>query len=120
MRLGAEVQGDVLLGDEARADARAQVLVEEACDLGGGDVAAALEEALGEDGNGVCVGLDELGEDFGEADLVLEGGEGVLGRSGARGVAVVEPGEEGGERVLVVVVDLGDVTVGDDDIWQIS
>lgn len=39
------------------------------------DVAAALEEAFREDGNGVLVGLNELGEDGSEADLGIEVGD---------------------------------------------
>ena len=54
----AEVEGYVLFSDEAGADAGAQVLIEEAGYLGGGDVFAAFEEAAGEDGDGVGVGLD--------------------------------------------------------------
>ena len=41
------MQGDVLLGDEAGADAGAEVLIEEVCDLCGRDILAALEEAPG-------------------------------------------------------------------------
>lgn len=59
--------------------------------------------------------VDELGEDLGEADLVFEGREGV-----ARIGAALEPREQGGERVLVVVVNLGDVAVGDDDVREVA
>jgi len=114
MRLGAKVQGNVLLGDEAGADAGAQVLVEEAGDFGGGDVAAAFEEALCEDGDGVCVGGDELGEDVGEADFV------VGGRDGAALAGGLPVGEEDGERVQVVVVDARDVGIGDDNVGQVA
>lgn len=115
VRLGREVERDVLLGDEPGADARAQVLVQEARDLCGAYVPPALEEALRQDGDGVGVGVDQLGQDLGEADLILERGEGVLavGR-------VLEPREQGGERVLVVVVDLGDMAVGYDDVRQVA
>lgn len=54
------------------------------------------------------MGVYELGEDLSEADLVFKGGEGV-----ARAGAALEPGEQGGEGVLIVVVDPGDVAVGD-------
>lgn len=50
VRLAAEVEGDVLLRDEAGADAGAQVLVEEGGDLGRGDVPPAFEEPASEDG----------------------------------------------------------------------
>lgn len=109
VRGAAEVQGNVLLGDEARANTRAQVLVEEAGYLRGGDVFAALEEAAREDGDRVGVGLDELGEDFGEADLVVEAADGAA-----------LPGKEGGQGVLVVVVDVPDVGVGDDDVGKVA
>ena len=68
----AEVQGDMLLGHEAGANAGTQVLVEETGYRGGRDVLAAFEETAREDGDGVRMGLDQLGEDFGEADLVFE------------------------------------------------
>jgi hypothetical protein len=42
VRLAAEVQGDMLLSDETGADTGAQVLVEEARDLGRRDVTAAF------------------------------------------------------------------------------
>lgn len=105
----------MLLGDQPRTDAHAEVLVQEAGDLGRGDVAAALEEALGQDGDRIGVRVDELGEDLGEANLVFEGGEGV-----ARAGTPLEPGEQGGEGVLVVVVDLGDVAVGDNYVRQVA
>jgi hypothetical protein len=85
VRLAAEVQSNVLLGNEARADASAQMLVEEARDFSGGDVAAALEKALGEDGYRVRVGGDELGERVCELDLVVERGN----RAALGGVAQV-------------------------------
>lgn len=112
--LAAKVQGNVLLGDEAGADAGAQVAVEKGGDLGRGDVAAALEEALGEDGDGVGVGGDELGEDVGEAHLVVGRGNG----------AAIDGGlpvrQQDGQRVQVVVVDARDVGVGDDDEGQVA
>lgn len=113
MRLAGVVQGDVLFRNEARADAHAQVLVEEARDVWGGDVAPALEEAAGQDGNGVGVGGDELGEGGGEGDLVREGRDGRLMRR-------VVPRQEGGEGVDVVVVDAVDVGVRDDDVREVA
>jgi hypothetical protein len=114
VRLAAEVQGDVLLGDEAGADTGAQVLVEEAGDVGGVDVAAALEEALGEDGDGVGVGGDKLGEDLGEADLVVGGCDGAALAGG------LPVRQQNGEGVQVVVIDARDVGVGDDDVGQVA
>jgi hypothetical protein len=73
------------------------------------NVAAALEEAAGKGGDGVAVGVDEVGEDSGEADLVVEGGD--------VGVCV---GQERGQGVLVVGVDVGDVRVRDDDVGQVA
>lgn len=72
----AVVKGDVLLGYQAGADAGTQVFVEEAGDFLRGDVLAAFDEALGQDGDGVGVRLDELGEDLGEFDFVFEGADG--------------------------------------------
>lgn len=114
VRLAAEVEGNVLFGDEAGADAGAQVLVEEAGDLGRGDVLAALEEPPGEDGDGVGVGGDELGEGVCELDLVLEGGDGTALGGGA---PVRQQDREG---VDVGAVDAGDVGVGDDDIREVA
>lgn len=108
-RLRGEVQRDVLFGDEAGADAGAEMVVEEAGDGVGGDVFATLEEAAGEGGDGVGVGLDEVGHGVGEVGFVVEGAD----------VALVV-GEEGGEGVQVVGVDAGDVRVGDDDEGEVA
>lgn len=72
VRLRAHVQGDVLLGDQARADAGAQVLVQEARHLLRADVAAGLEESPSQDADGVGVRVHQVGHDLGEADLVLQ------------------------------------------------
>jgi len=99
----------VLLGDEACADACAEVLVQEPGHLDGVDVSSGLEEAAREDGDGVTVRLDEVGKDGGELNFVIESGDLLL---------VV--GQEGGQRVLVVAVDLGDVGVGYDDVGEVA
>lgn len=52
------MQGDVLLGYQPGPDTGAEVLVEEAGYLAGGDVFPALQEPPGENGDGVGVGLD--------------------------------------------------------------
>jgi hypothetical protein len=109
MWCAAEVQGDVLFGYQAGSDASAQVLVQEACDLGRGDVLATFKEPAGEDGDGVGVRLYKFGEDFGEADFVFEVADGAA-----------LPGEQGRERMLVVVVDFADVGVGHDDVGQVA
>ena len=100
MGLAGEVEGDVLFCDETGADAGAEMLVEELGDVDWGDVFSGLEEAAGEDGNSVGVGLDEVGHDFCELDLVGEVGDGFF-----------LPGEEGREGVDVVAVYLGNVGV---------
>lgn len=51
--LAGEVEGDVLLGDQAGPDAGAEMLVEESGHLGGADVFSAFEKAAGEDRDGV-------------------------------------------------------------------
>jgi len=53
--------------------------------------------------------LDEIGHHFGELDLVFE-----------RADLFLRPGEQCGEGVQVVVVDLGDVRVGDDDEGEVA
>ena len=110
MLLTAKVQSDMLLGDQAGADSSAKVVVEEACNLLRGDIPAALQKSLGEDGDGVGVGSNELGESLCEADLVY--------RAPCRcGVPVRE---EYGEGVKVVAVDAGDIGIGDDDVREIA
>ena len=99
----------MLLGDQAGADAGAQVGVEEAGHLGGRDVFAALEEAAGQDGDRVGVRPDELGQDFGKLDLIIEAADGAF-----------LPGEQGGQGVLVVVVDLVDAGVRDEYVGEIA
>lgn len=81
--------------------------VQEAGHLGCRDVFATFEEAAGEDGNGVGVRLHELGEDLGEADLVVQ----------TTNCALL-PGKQGREGVLVVVVDLVDVGIRDYDVGE--
>ena len=99
------VERDVLLGYQPRAYASAQMCVEEACHLNGTDVAAALEEAACEGGNGIAVCVDKVGEDGGEFDLVIE-----------RGDVRVRVRKKCGEGVLVVGVDAGDVWVRNNDV----
>lgn len=109
MRLGGEVQSDVLLGNQAGAYSRAQVFVEELCHLVWADVFPRFEEATCEDGNGVGVRLDQIGHDTCELYLLLECLD-LL-----RGI-----GQECGQGVDVVVVDLGHVWVGDYDEGQVA
>lgn len=85
------------------------MLVQEAGYLARTDVAAALQEAAGEGGDGVAVGVDEIGEYSGEFHLV-----------GERGDVRVGVGEESGERVLVVGVDARDVGIRNDDVGEVS
>lgn len=108
------MQGNMLLGDEASADAGAEVLVKEAGDLLRRDVATALEEALGKDGDSVGVGGDELGEDVCKADLVVRSGDGAA----VDGSPPVR--KEDGERVEVIVVYARDVWVGDDNVGEVA
>lgn len=57
---------------------------------------------------------DELGEDLCEADLVVERDDGT---ALANGLPV---GKQDGEGVEVVVVDTGDVGVGDNNVWEVA
>ncbi|KAJ6264980.1 LOW QUALITY PROTEIN: Zinc-type alcohol dehydrogenase-like protein [Drechslerella dactyloides] len=107
---GIVVEGEVLLGEEAGADTGAEVLVEKVGDDLRGDVALALGEAAGEDGDGVAVGVDDLGEDVVEAGFLFEGG----------GEVVLGEGQQQAQGVQVVVVDLGDVGVRDDDVGEVA
>ena len=93
------MQGYMLLGNQSRADAGAEVLVQEPGDLLGVDVLPALEEAPRQYGYRVRVRSNELGERVGELDLVLGGADGSpLGRG-----APVR--QEDGQRVEIGVVD---------------
>lgn len=49
------------------------MVVEEFGGFAGGDVAAAFEEAAGEDGDRVGVGFDDIDEHLGECDFLGEG-----------------------------------------------
>nr|POE94562.1 hypothetical protein CFP56_16802 [Quercus suber] len=109
VRLRAEVQRDVLLGDQARADARAQMLVQETRDFLGRDVFACLEEAAREDGDGVVVRQHQVRHDFRELDLVLQRLDAALG-----------PGQQRAQRVHIVAVDLADVGVRHDDVREVA
>jgi hypothetical protein len=84
------------------------MLIEKARHFPRVDVPAALEEAAGEGGNGVAVGVDEVREDGCEFDFVIEGGD-----------VRVCVWQERREGVLVVGVDAGDVWVRDDDVWEV-
>lgn len=116
------MQGNVLLRNQAGANARAQVLVEKTGNLAWRNVPTALGEAFGKYGDGVCVCLYELCEDLGETNLIFECGQGILRGFGAGpgGVAIIEPREEGRQGLLVVVVDFGDIAVGDDNVGQVA
>lgn len=72
------VEGDVLLSDQAGSYACAKVGVEETGDLCRGNVPTALEEALGQDGDGILMGGHELGKHRGEANLVVYVGYGAM------------------------------------------
>lgn len=94
---------NVLFGHKTGADAGAEVVVEEFGGFNGGDVAAAFEEASGEDRDSVGVGFYYVDEHFGEGYFFGEG-VGVRWREGL----------DGAEGLLVVVVDAGYVRVGND------
>lgn len=104
----------MLLGNQSRTDAGAEVLVQESGDLLGVDVLPALEEAPRQYGDRVRVRSNELGERVGELDLILGGADGsTLGRG-----APVR--QEDGERMEVGVVDSRNVGIRDDDVGEIT
>lgn len=105
--LGAEVEGNVLFGDETGADPCAEMFVEESGDFFCGNVFSGLEKAARKDADGVAVGLDQVGHDFGELDFIFE-----------RFYPPLRIREKRAETVHVVVVDLVDVGVGHDDVWE--
>lgn len=78
VRLAAVVECNVLLGDQAGANAGAKVLVKEACYLSRAYIAATFQEAAGQNRNGVGMRCDKLSKNLGEADLVVEGANGVV------------------------------------------
>lgn len=65
----------MLLRDEARAYTGAQMLVKKARHSSRMDVLPTLEEAPGEDGDGVGVGLDEPGHEIDESVFILRCGD---------------------------------------------
>ena len=99
----------MLLRDQAGANAGAEMLVQEACHRLRRDVFPTLEEATGEDGDGVGVSLNEVGHDFCELGLLVE-----------RGDLTFMVGEKGREGVQVVGVYARDVRIGYDDKGQVS
>lgn len=109
MRHATVVKGDVLLGNQAGSYACAEVGVEETRDLCRRDVAAALKEALGQDGDSILMGSHELGEHRGELNLVVDVGYGAM-----------LPRKQRRERVHIVVVDARDVGVRDYNEWQVA
>ena len=105
MGLAAEVQGNVLLGDQAGADAGPQVFVQEASDLCGTYVPPRFEKATSEDGDCVRVRLYQVGHDLGEFDFLFERVNRVTGKR-----------EKGRQRMKIIVVDLADMRVGYDNV----
>jgi hypothetical protein len=93
----------MLFGDEASTNPCTKMLVKESGNLCWVDVFSTLKKALREDGNGVGMSADQVGHYFSELHLLLYGGNGSL----------VE-GFERGERVEIVVVDLGDIGIRND------
>ena len=88
MRLRGEMQSDVLLGDQASADACTQVLIEEAGHVRRSDVAAAFEEAASKNWDCVGVCLDEVRHQVGERGFRGEGGDGGVGEGEERAEGV--------------------------------
>lgn len=99
----------MLLSDESRAYARAQMLIQETGYLAGTDIAATFQEAAGKGGDSVAVGVDEVGEDGREFHFIGEGGDVRVG-----------VGKESGEGVLVVGVYARDIGVGDDNVREVA
>lgn len=85
------------------------MLVEETGDVSRTDVFPAFKEASGEDGYSVGMGLDEIGHDLGELDLILKVGNTTL-----------LVWKDSGKGMNVIVVYAGDMRVGYDDEWKVS
>ena len=109
VRLRGQVQRDVLFGDQPRPDPGPQVLVQKPRHVPRTDVFPTLEEPPRQDRYGVRVRLHEVGHDLCELDFLVQ-----------RVDLPLLVGEQGGERVDVVVVDAGYVRVRDDDEGKVA
>lgn len=85
------------------------MLVEEASDRLGGNVFPRFEEAAGESGNGVGVGLNKVGHDLCKASFFVESC-----------YLAMMIGEKGGEGVDVGGIDARDVWIRDDNERKVA
>ena len=85
------------------------MLVEESSYITRTDVFATFEETPSENGDRVRVGLDEIGHDFCEMNLIFEVGD-----------PTFLIWKNGGEGVNVVVVDPSNMWVGDDNEGKVA
>jgi hypothetical protein len=65
-------EAEMRKADQTGADSCTEVFVKEFCDLVRADVLPRLEKASGKDGYGVGVGLNQIGHDTCELQLILE------------------------------------------------
>lgn len=107
MRFAAEMQGNVLLGDQTRPYSGAQMLVQETGNFVLANVLPRLQESSCQNRNGIAVSLHQVGHDFGESDFIFN--------------AFYPPlciRKQGRQGVHIIAVYLRHVGVRDDNIWQ--
>lgn len=107
--LGGEVERNMLLSNQARPNPGPQMLIQEPGHIPRADVFPTLQKPTGQYGYGIRMCLDQICHHFRELDLILE-----------RVDLPLLVGEQSGEGVDIVVVDAGDVRVGDDDEGEVA
>ena len=109
VRLAGQVQRDMLFRYQACSDAGTQVFVQKPSHLRPGNVLAAFEESLGQDGDGVRMRLHQVRHHLGELPFVIQCRDGLF-----------LPWQQRRQGVHVVVVDARYVRVRDHDEGKVA
>lgn len=107
-RLRGKIQRQVLFRYQPRAYPRAQMRIQEPRHLNRINIPSALQEPAREDRDGIRVGLHQIRQHICELPLFFQGCD-----------LPLLVGEQGGQGMEVVAVDLGDVRVGDDNEGEV-
>ena len=65
------MEGDMLFGDQSRANPSPQVLVEEACDVCGTNIFSAFQKSSCKYGYSIGVSLNQIGHHLGKLDFIF-------------------------------------------------
>lgn len=103
-RLRGKIQRQMLLRYQPRADPRAQMRIQEPRHLNRINIPSALQKPARENRDGIRVGMHQIRQHICELPLFFQGCD-----------LPLLVGEQGGQGMEVVAVDLGDVRVGDDN-----